>query len=50
MGKKSTKVYGIITIQQFLVIALALGYSAYLLAQIPTTDNTLSIICVAFTR
>jgi len=49
MGKKSTKVYGIITIQQFLVIALALGYSAYLLAQIPTTDNTLSIICVAFT-
>lgn len=49
MGKKSTCVYSVLTIIQFIVIAVGLGYSAYLLAQIPTADNTLSIICVAFT-
>lgn len=49
MGKKSRNFFNFFSLVKFLIIGAAFALSCYLLVQLPTKDNVLSIVYVTFT-
>lgn len=49
MGKKSRNCFNFFSLIKFLIIGAAFALSCYLLVQLPTKDNVLSIVYVTFT-